>query len=158
MNTECARIADQLNRAFTGDAWHGPPLREILSGIGPSEASARPLPSAHTIWELVLHINIDMTFAIAATKGTPMPTVYGAEIDWPAVADASPEAWTNTCSTLFQTAAEMGRAISSWTDSKLLDTVPGRDYNFYVLFHGVVQHGLYHGGQIALLKKAAGGQ
>ena len=33
MNTECNRIADQLRRAFSGDPWHGPPLREILAGI-----------------------------------------------------------------------------------------------------------------------------
>ena len=154
MNTECARIADQLTRAFTGDAWHGSPLREILAGISAEEASARPLPSAHTIWELVVHIDIYLKVAIAATKGTPMPKLYGTESDWPAVADLSPAAWTETSSRLFQDAEQMSETIASWTDAKLLDTVPGRDYDFYLLFHGLVQHSLYHGGQIAMLKKA----
>ena len=39
-------------------------------------------------------------------------------------------------------------------DARLQDTVPGRQYDFYYLFHGIVQHSLYHGGQIAMLKKA----
>ena len=37
---------------------------------------------------------------------------------------------------------------------RLDDTVQGKNYSFYVMAHGVVQHDLYHAGQIALLKKA----
>ncbi len=37
--------------------------------------------------------------------------------------------------------------------AKLSETVPGREYSVYCLLHGVVQHNLYHAGQIALLKK-----
>jgi hypothetical protein len=33
--------------------------------------------------------------------------------------------------------------------------VPGRTYNFYHLFQGMIQHAVYHGGQIALLKKGS---
>ena len=32
--------------------------------------------------------------------------------------------------------------------------VTGQDYNVFDLLHGIVEHGTYHGGQIALLKKA----
>jgi len=31
--------------------------------------------------------------------------------------------------------------------------VAGRDYTTYVMVHGVIQHNLYHAGQIAILKK-----
>jgi uncharacterized damage-inducible protein DinB len=33
------------------------------------------------------------------------------------------------------------------------DTMSGLEYSRWVLLHGVVEHGLYHAGQIALLKK-----
>ena len=56
MNSESLRIADQLRRAFGGDAWHGPPLRDILTGVTAQRAHAHLLPSAHSIWELVLHL------------------------------------------------------------------------------------------------------
>jgi hypothetical protein len=39
-------------------------------------------------------------------------------------------------------------------DADLERHAPGCDYSMYVLAHGVVQHDLYHAGQIALLKKA----
>ncbi|MGB0111192.1 MAG: hypothetical protein WBP52_22060, partial [Terriglobales bacterium] len=54
--TEAARIADQLRRAFDGEAWHGDSLFEILERVGAARAAARPIGSAHTIWELVLHV------------------------------------------------------------------------------------------------------
>ena len=44
--------------------------------------------------------------------------------------------------------------LEKFDDAKLQAIVPGRPYDFYHLFHGIVQHSLYHGGQIAMLKKA----
>ena len=33
------------------------------------------------------------------------------------------------------------------------DQLPGRKHSFYFMLHGVIQHNLYHAGQIAVLKK-----
>ena len=53
---ESERIAEQLRRAWEGEAWHGPPLKEILAGVTAQQAAARPVGGAHAIWEIVLHI------------------------------------------------------------------------------------------------------
>src|SRR5437899_6585540 len=50
------QVVDQLHRAFDGEAWHGPALMEVLEGIDAETAADRPIPGAHSIWELVLHI------------------------------------------------------------------------------------------------------
>jgi len=156
MNPECLRIADQLRRAFAGDPWHGSPLRDLLNGVTAEQASNRLLPSAHTIGELVLHIEIYVTAAEEATRGVPMPRLYGTEKDWPKVTDGSSPAWSAATNRMFEQAENLAAAIERFTDARLPDTVPGRDYDFYYLFHGIVQHSLYHGGQIAMLKKAVG--
>ena len=49
---EAARLADQLERAFRGGAWHGPALAQTLADVDAATASRRPLASAHTIWEI----------------------------------------------------------------------------------------------------------
>ena len=54
--TECSRLADQIRRAFDGEAWHGDALVEVLSNVSAAQAAARPIKNAHTIWEIVLHI------------------------------------------------------------------------------------------------------
>ena len=152
MNTECRRIADQLRRAFQGQAWHGPALRELLTNVNAEQANARPVKSAHSIWELVLHI--DIWAALESLAGVLLPKLYGTEKDWPSVADSSPGAWQAATDRMFRTATELAQAIEGFADERLTDIVPGRQYDFYYLFHGIVQHSLYHGGQIAMLKRA----
>ena len=55
-SSESALIADQLRRAFEGDAWHGPALLELLQDVDAATAAARPLDGVHSIWELMLHV------------------------------------------------------------------------------------------------------
>jgi uncharacterized damage-inducible protein DinB len=154
MNSESVRIADQLRRAFRGDAWHGPSLLDLLAEITPEQARARPVRSAHSIWELVLHIDIYLQVGLDATRGTPMPQLFGTERDWPALTADSAEAWFDAQDRLFEDAEKLAHAIEGFDEAKLTETVPGRSYDFYYLFHGIVQHSLYHAGQIAILKKA----
>lgn len=60
--TEVKRISDQLQRAFEKDAWHGPAVMEVLNGVTAQQAAARPVPNAHSIWEITLHVSGWMGF------------------------------------------------------------------------------------------------
>ena len=57
-SSESVLIAEQLRRAFDGDAWHGPALLELLQDIDAATAAAKPWPDVHSIWELVLHVAV----------------------------------------------------------------------------------------------------
>ena len=54
--TETERIIDQMERVFLGEAWHGPSIREILTGVNNTMANTLPMKGVHTIWEIVLHM------------------------------------------------------------------------------------------------------
>jgi uncharacterized damage-inducible protein DinB len=54
--TEIQRLADQLNRAYYRESWHGPTVTEILEGVTHEQAAARPMEQVHSIWEIVLHM------------------------------------------------------------------------------------------------------
>jgi uncharacterized damage-inducible protein DinB len=154
MNTECLRIADQLRRAFEGKAWHGPSLKELLADISPEQASMHPIATGHSIWELVSHIEVWTEAAAQAVDGVPMAKIVGTDRDWPPVREPSARTWTAALSRLFATGDQLFRRIEQFGDARLGETVPGRQYDFYYLFHGIVQHSLYHGGQIAFVKRA----
>ena len=79
-----------------------------------------------------------------------MPRSDATEGKWSEIAEGSASAWTLT-EHLFETGEKLARAIEAFDDARLLEIVPGREYDFYYLFHGIVQHSLYHGGQIAML-------
>jgi uncharacterized damage-inducible protein DinB len=149
---EIELIADQLNRAFDGDAWHGPALMEVLDGIHATTAAAHPIPEAHSIWELVLHLATWERVITRRIQGeTLMPSD---EENFPQVQQPTNAAWQDALQTLRTTHSELMQLVSSMKESQLNERVPGKDYDLRFMLTGAVQHAAYHGGQIALLKKA----
>jgi uncharacterized damage-inducible protein DinB len=150
-SSETARIADQLDRAFGGEAWHGPALLEILADVNAATAAARPVPDGHSIWELVLHISAWEDAILRRMEGEELQ-LKGSD-DFPQIQDASEAAWQAALGKLDRKHGELLAAITAMPDSRLAEQVPGKEYDFYFMLHGAVQHALYHAGQIALLKK-----
>jgi uncharacterized damage-inducible protein DinB len=152
--SETARIADQLKRAFAGDAWHGPALMEILADVEAPAAAARPISLAHTIWELTLHITA-WDGAILRRLAGQAASPSDAE-NFPKIRDTSESAWRAALANLQRQHQELLQVISDMPGHRLREQVPGKDYDFYFLLHGTVQHALYHAGQIVMLKRAQG--
>lgn len=148
---EIENIVDQMKKAYEGSAWHGPALRELLADVSASQAAARPLKGAHTIWEIVLHIAAWQGVARSRLKGERLKEP--AEGDWPEVPDSGPEAWQKALAKLDRSQQALVQQASELSEPALWDTAVGTSYSVYVMLHGVIQHTLYHAGQIALLKK-----
>jgi len=157
MNAECTRIADELFSTLNGEAWYGDSLREILDGVTASQAASHPIPSAHSIWELVLHLEAWCKLADGALQGVAIPawSTMPKEQDWPPVVDHGQQAWQQAVASCFASHLKLVEAIKNFADERLgSPLVPGRTYSFYRLFQSMTLHAVYHGGQIALLKKA----
>ncbi|HZF41623.1 MAG TPA: DinB family protein [Blastocatellia bacterium] len=151
--TETHRINSQLKRAQEGQAWHGPSLRELLDGVTAEQAAAKPIPNAHSVWELVNHIIAWEQIARRRLEGAEEIAIPD-EVNFPPVTDASEAAWQATLQSLEANHRGLRESIKKIDDAKLEEITPGTSYSIYVLLHGVIQHDLYHAGQIALLKKA----
>lgn len=150
--SEIERILDQLHRSMYGEAWHGPAVMELLAEIDAETAAAKPIESVHSIWELTLHIAAWQGAVKTRIGGTPVE--LSDEQDWPPVTDTSKAAWERAVRGLREAHEQLRDAIEGLDDQALLTPVPGRQHNLYFLIHGVIQHNLYHAGQIAVLKKA----
>ena len=152
--SETARLADQIRRAFGGEAWHGDSVLEILEDIGAKTAAAKPVPDAHSIWEILLHIAAWDDAIIRRAHGKAVK-LSDAE-NFPPISDTSEGAWQAAISKVKTKHDELVKTVATFPDSRLAEQVPGKTesyYNFYYMFSGIVQHELYHAGQIALLKK-----
>lgn len=157
--SEVDRIRDQFRRAFEGEAWHGPSVLALLDGVTAKQAAAHPIPAAHSIWELTLHI--------AAWEGACLRRLQGdpAQLsdmeNWQPVNDAGDEAWEKCKQDLLETHRKLLEAISKVPESRLNEAIITHSdtaySSVYVTLHGGVQHDLYHAGQIAILKKALEG-
>ncbi|HVF41393.1 MAG TPA: DinB family protein [Pyrinomonadaceae bacterium] len=152
---EVERIADQLRRAHEGGAWHGPSVGELLAGVTAEQAAARPLEGAHSVWELVTHIEAWERAILRRLGGDPA-AIYDTPEDWPAVASASEDAWREARARLAETYAALRAAVLGLDDASLDEPILPEMSTRYVSLHGAVQHTLYHAGQIALVKRALG--
>jgi uncharacterized damage-inducible protein DinB len=152
--TEVQRILDQLKRAFEGKAWHGPSVREVLSGVTAFQAHARPIPQGHTIYELARHIAVWEDVGRRRLGGDRAQIAISSPEDWPPPADTGEEAWEQAKAALDRGHQALVEAIERVPESKLDEPILEGMSSVYVTLHGVIQHDLYHAGQIAILKKA----
>jgi uncharacterized damage-inducible protein DinB len=150
--SEFENILDELWRIHAGDAWHGPALKESLSGVTAEQAAARPVAGAHSIWELVRHVTAWENVFRLRLEGHPVTEPE--EGDFPPVGDVSEEAWAETLRRLDDCHERLLRTVAQLDGSALPEKVAGKDYSTRFLLDGIVRHYVYHAGQIALLKKS----
>ena len=154
--SEINRIIDQFRRAFDGEAWHGPAVLPLLSDVTAVQAAAHPVAGTHSIWELVLHIGTWENACKRRLEGDPAQLTD--DEDWMAISQFSEAEWERTKEKLVATHEELLSAIAKVDESRLdrpiIEGASFQSSSVYVTLHGVVQHDLYHAGQIALLKKA----
>jgi uncharacterized damage-inducible protein DinB len=164
MHSTAAQLSNHIKRTVTGPMWHGPSLDELLASMSSEQAAARPIIGAHSIWEIVLHVTAWAEIALARLHGQrtgdPAP-----DEDWPPIPGSDPksgsargpDAAANWQAAL-ERLRESYRALATHTrrlePSAFDEKVAGADYSVSNLLHGVIEHGTYHGGQIALLKRA----
>ena len=149
--SEVDRILDQYDRAMDGDAWHGDPVWKILDSISAEQAAWRAAPQVHTVWELVGHMTFWEMEVVRRLRQLPPGPLE--ELNFPAMPEATAENWAGTLSEFRKSNLEFRTAVMKLDDSQLDRQLPGRDKSIYVEVHGVVQHHLYHAGQIAILGK-----
>ena len=151
--SEIDRILDQLERAFEGNAWHGPSVREVLAGVTAEQAHARPLRNGHTIWELVRHIAVWEDVGRRRLEGDRAQIEISSPEDWPPPEDTSEAAWESAKNALERGHQALVETIKQVPESRLNEPVAEGMSTVYVTLHGLIQHDLYHAGQIAILKK-----
>ena len=152
---EAERITDQLRRSIDGDAWHGPSVFEALKGINSSQAASRPLKNAHTVWEILLHITVWVEQVHKRLRGNDHRKELPPEQDWPPQPGRPDEAaWTALQDSLRKGHRELSDSLARLDDTRLEQPIQEGFSTAYVTLHGLIQHNLYHAGQIAILKKA----
>ena len=161
---EIRAIADQLARAHDGDPWYGAPTMVVLRGVTAEQASRRPIPQAHTIWEIVLHITSwhHEVLRRLRTRVAREPE----DGDWPAPPiPPTEDAWREAVEHLEAAHRELRAEVERFPADALgeiigeaRDAPLGSGVSYYVLLHGIVQHNLAHTAQMSLLKKDFSGQ
>jgi uncharacterized damage-inducible protein DinB len=150
--TEVERIVDQYDRAMNGDAWHGDPVWKILEGISGEDAAVRVHRNTHSIWELVSHMTFWETEVYGRLKNLPARSQE--QLNFPPPVEAvSTEQWGSAIAEFRESNARFRQALTELSLEQLDHPTKTSKRSVYVEVHGVIQHNLYHAGQIAFLRK-----
>src|SRR5262249_41709543 len=132
--SEIARIDDELHRAYDGNCWHGPPLREVLQGVT-AEAAARKHPAlVHSIWAIANHLAAWVEVVVLRITERRAVTVP-ATGDFPPVTDTSTDAWHASLAELERQQGQLRQVVAALDPARLDEIVPGKDYPVSVMLH-----------------------
>lgn len=153
-NVLIGRIANMLNSTFHGGAWHGPSVLESTKGLSPREASYKT-PTIHTIAELVYHMTSWRLFVIKRLQGDNKYIIDDEKKNFGSAPKVDAFELETLLMELSLSQDELLTELNKKDDKFLDEIVPGSEYSFYTLIHGIIQHDVYHTAQIILIKKMA---
>lgn len=149
---EVSLLLRMVDEAYEIRTWHGPNLRGSLRGVTAAEASRRPAPGRHNIWEIAVHAaywKYTVRRRILGEKRGSFP-LEGS--NW-FVRPRSGADWRKELALLGETHRSLRRAIASLDDAGLRRKTDGSRYSIAATIRGVANHDLYHAGQIQLIKR-----
>ena len=153
MNTEILKIAEQLKDCYEGNPWFGKSVKTLLEEVNQHIAFEKP-GNQHSILELLWHMILWREFTInRLRKDNSITLQYFEENDWRQLNHNDTSLWEKGLGKLEETQSELIEVLQQQKDDLLLETVPGREYNYRQLLNGIIHHDIYHIGQIAYLNK-----
>ena len=144
--TQTQQIADSYRAVTIKGAWYGPTLGELIAKTSPEEAVTPPILGAHSISALLQHLLLWNERVRKSCEGIPMPR-WEAEKEWA----EPPIPWNELVARWKQSRDGLEERIRNFPVEDLGKQVPGRDYPYETLLPGIVQHTIYHSGQIAMV-------
>lgn len=141
----------QLRNIYDGEPWYGESLMDKLEALTPEQAFTSLTPKMHSIAQIVAHMLVWRRVLAEHLKDNTdfRPEVDSAE-DWNPSTKLKAKGWEKLLAELEANQAELCRLLETqsgkWLEKPFRD---GHTYRFLV--EGVIQHDVYHIGQIGLL-------
>ena len=143
-----------IDTAYNQASWHGPNLRGSLRGVSLDAAAWRPQPSAHNVWELMVHAAYWKYVVWRRLTGAPRGTfpLEGSNFFERPVRRTAAE-WRDDLRLLDAMHRDLRAAVEATAPRTLNARLPGSAVTRLRLITGAAAHDVYHAGQIQLLKK-----
>ena len=153
MNKEVLALAKQLENTLSGQPWFGRAVYEILDEVDPNKVYEKPNNGSHSLAELLYHMITWASFTLKRLENEKEKDLQHFEkMDWITI-DPSVHTWQKGLDEFKQVNSKIIEILKQRDDAFLKDIVDYREYNFRFLLNGIIQHHIYHLGQIAYVKK-----
>lgn len=141
----------QLEQLYHGGSWQAESFTEKLKGIDEATAFAAPVPGVHSVGEVIWHCIYWRTVLIKRFQGNH---TYREEtmqnLNFVPADELKKKGWETLKAEFEKSQGELIGLLRANNDSFLLEEYqPGYSYDHHL--EGIVQHDIYHLGQIGLI-------
>ena len=147
-------LISEYKEVFEGIPWHSESIMESIEKV-PLEYYDQKLAGAHhTIGELIQHM-IDWRIFVMEKikKNEAFDIVINTPSDWKEIVQVSTEDdKINLLHQLKATQAQILELFSRLKEEDLTEIVYGKPYNIHYMIKGIIDHDIYHQGQINLMR------
>lgn len=151
--TPKGQLLADFENVFSGEPWYGESILTILERVS-SDQAMKPVGEKR-IYTVLLHILAWRGYLLRQLQGESEYDITDSAVDWPVYQHEGAAAWPRAVASLKENQQQVLTLLRNLSEEQLMDTVPRRNFSFAFLINGVIQHDVYHLGQIALLQKLA---
>lgn len=152
MKREVQSLIKSFQDTLSGQPWFGRSVYEILGEINAVDASKKPGGKSHSAIELLYHMNTWAAFTLNRLEKQDKSAEEFEKFDWRTI-DPALHNWEKGLEEYKIIHQKIITLLDTKTDDFLKEIVDGRNYNFRFLLNGLIQHNIYHLGQIAYITK-----
>jgi len=153
MNAEIKSIIRNIQNTLQGEPWFGRPVYAILDEIDPSIIDKKPNDKSHSSIELLYHMITWAEFTLKRVEGDKETDLKASEeLDWRKL-DLKKNSWEKGIAEFKEIHSNLIKVLGNKDDEFLKQIVDYREYNYRFLLNGLIQHNIYHLGQIAYIGK-----
>jgi len=153
MNKEIQSIIRNLENSLDGTPWYGRPVYAILREVDSSIVYKKPTPDSHSLIDLLYHMLTWAEFTLKRIERDDNFDLAAFEkIDWRTI-DPAIHKWDEALAAYIAAHQQIVAHLQTKNDDFLSEVVDFRNYNFRFLLNGLIQHNIYHLGQVAYLVK-----
>ncbi|OEK06036.1 hypothetical protein A8C32_18545 [Flavivirga aquatica] len=147
------KLIDKLIESFEGTPWFGDALMIKLNMLDYKLVNETLVNSNNSIAIIVQHIINWRIFVLEKLEGNQFFDIeMNSKNDWTKITIQNKKEWDELLNKLTSTQNKLIKTLKTQNNDKLLkNMVSGRTYNFEYLIEGIIQHDIYHLGQIGLL-------
>lgn len=149
--SENKRISNLYQSVYNGEPWLEVTLAKTLKDVNAEQAYRKINPKLNTIWEIVNHL-IQWRRNILKRVQGEITTTPDHNYFVPVI-DPSEAAWEQSLQSLEKSQESWNAFFLDFNDADLDKIYANNNHTYYEHLHGIIQHDVYHLGQIVILKK-----
>jgi uncharacterized damage-inducible protein DinB len=149
---ELTTIIKKMDEVFEGDPWYGKAVMTILKEMDPSTVYVKPNAETHSAIELLYHMINWEEFILHQLEGNISDPARYESNDWRTI-NRVVHTWSAGIEIYASLHNRIINILKKSAPELLNRKAQHRDYDIRILLHGLIDHNIYHCGQLASLRK-----